>query len=183
MSAGDAASAGDLPPTAEVVAELQRAVRDPERGSEPGLLGLLVNLLRSNLEQWNLESVSRGAGADDAAVARTKRAIDELNGRRHQLVEAIDAAFDRALAQTATAPLATESPGMAFDRLSVLVIRVHRTELAAGEAPEAGGYPARLPVLHRQLADLEQAIDVLVDDVRAGRRRFAPYQSLKLYGN
>jgi Protein of unknown function (DUF4254) len=184
VSAGEAASAEDLPPTAEVVAELQRAVRDPERRSDPGLLGLLVDLLRSNLEQWNLESRSRGAGVDDAAVALTKRAIDYLNGRRHQLVEAIDAMFDRALAQTATAPLATESPGMAFDRLSVLVIRVHRTELAAGEgAPDAGVYAARLPVLHRQLADLEQAIDGLVDDVRAGRRRFALYQSLKLYGN
>jgi Protein of unknown function (DUF4254) len=181
VSAGDAASVEKLPSTEQVVAELQRAVRDPGRGSEPGLLGLLVDLLRSNLEQWNLESQSRGAGADDAAVARAKRAIDELNGRRHRLVEAIDAAFDRALAQDATAPLATESPGMAFDRLSVLVIRAHRTELAASEAPEAGGYAARLPVLQRQLADLEQAIDGLVDDVGAGRRRFVPYQSLKLY--
>jgi hypothetical protein len=183
VSAGDAASVEELPPTGDVVAELQRAVRDPARRSEPGLLGLLVDLLRSNLEQWNLESRSRGAGADDAAVAHAKRAIDELNGRRHQLVEAIDGAFDRALAQNAKAPLATESPGMAFDRLTVLVIRAHRTELAAGEAPEAGGYATRLPVLQRQLADLEQAIDVLVDDVRAGRRRFVPYQSLKLYGS
>ena len=71
---------------------------------------------------------------------------------------------------------------MALDRLTVLVIRVHHTELAAGEgAPDAGVYAARLPVLHRQLADLEQAIDGLVDDVGAGRRRFVPYQSLKLY--
>ena len=181
MSAEGAAPVEDVPATGEVVAELQRAVRDPARRSEPGLLGILVDLLRSNLEQWNLESVSRGAAGEDAAVAHAKRAIDELNGRRHQLVEGIDAAFDRALEQTATAPLATESPGMAFDRLSVLVIRVHRTELAADEAPEAGGYAARLPVLHQQLADLEQAIDTLVGDVRAGRRRFVPYQSLKLY--
>jgi hypothetical protein len=172
----------DVPPTAAVVAELQRAVRDPALRSGPRLLGLLVDLLRSNLEQWNLESISRGAGGDDAAVAHAKRSIDHLNGRRHQLVEAIDAAFDGAFEQTPTAPLATESPGIAFDRLSVLVIRVHRTELAADEAPEAGGYAARLPVLHQQLADLAQAIDVLVADVRAGRRRFVPYQSLKLYG-
>lgn len=182
MSAGDAAPQEAVPPTAEIVAELQRAVRDPARRSEPGLLGLLVQLLRSNLAQWNLESRARGAGVDDAAVAHAKRAIDELNGSRHQLVEAIDAAVDQALAQNVTAPLATESPGMAFDRLSVLVIRAHRTELAAGEAPEAEGYATRLPVVHGQLADLEQAIDVLIDDVRSGRRRFVPYQSLKLYG-
>jgi hypothetical protein len=183
VTPGDAASAQDLPPTGEIVAELQGVVRDPARRSDRGLLGPLGDLVRSNLAQWNLESRARGAGGDDAALAHAKRAIDELNGQRHQLVEAIDAAVDRALAQTATAPLATESPGMAFDRLSVLVIRVHRTELAAGEAPEGGGYAERLPVLHRQLADLAQAIDVLLEDVRAGRRRFVPYQSLKLYGS
>lgn len=182
MSGSDAARVEEVPPTGEIVAELQRAVRDPGPRPEPAVLGLVVDLLRSNLEQWNLESRTRDVGADDAVVARTKRAIDELNGRRHQLVEAIDGAFDRALAQNAAAPLATESPGMALDRLTVLVIRVHRTELAAMEAPEAGGYAARLPLLQRQLADLEQAIDALVDDVGAGRRRFAPYQSLKLYG-
>jgi len=182
VSPGDAPSREDLPPTREVVAELQRVVRDPERRLERRLLGLVVDLLLSNLEQWNLESRSRDAAADDAVVAQTKRAIDALNGRRHQLVEVIDAAFDRALAQTAAAPLATESPGMAFDRLTVLVIRVHHTELAAGEgAPDADVYAARLPVLHRQLAALERAIDGLVDDCGQGRRRFVPYESLKLY--
>ena len=181
MSPGGAGSRDALPPTGEILTELQRAVRNPARRSEPGLVGLLVDLLRSNLEQWNLESISRGAGGDDGAVADAKRAIDELNGARHQLVEAIDAVFDRALAQNAAAPLATESPAMALDRLTVLVIRVHRTELAADEVPEAGGYATRLPVLHQQLADLEQAIDALVGDAGAGRRRFVPYQSLKLY--
>jgi hypothetical protein len=32
------------------------------------------------------------------------------------------------------------------------------------------------------LADLQQALDNLIDDVRDGTRRFVPYQSLKLYG-
>jgi hypothetical protein len=172
----------ELPPAREVVAELQRALREPGHRPDGSLVGLLVDLLRSNLAQWNLESHARDPDADADAVAHTKRAIDELNTRRHHLVEAIDAAIDGSLAQTASAPLATESPGMAFDRLSVLVIRVHHTELAAGEgAPDAGVYTKRLPVLHRQLADLEHAIDNLVEDVRHGRRRFVPYQSMKLY--
>jgi len=166
-----------------VVAELRRALQDPEHGSTRPLVGRLVDLLRSNLEQWNLEDEARGREADNAAVAEAKRAIDELNAARHHIVEEIDAAIDRAVTQTASAPLATESPAMAFDRLSVLVIRIHHTERAAGEgASEAGLYAARLPVLYRQLADLEQAIDGLIEDVRAGTRRFVPYQSLKMYG-
>jgi Protein of unknown function (DUF4254) len=180
-----AASPSDdaLPIGERVVSDLRRALQDPEHRSTRPLIGRLVDLLRSNLEQWNLEDEARSPGADDAAVAEAKRAIDQLNEGRHRIVEEIDAAIDRAVTQTVSAPLATESPAMAFDRLSVLVIRIHHTERAAGEGTsDAQLYAARLPVLHRQLADLEQAIDGLIADVRDGTRRFVPYQSLKMYG-
>jgi hypothetical protein len=173
----------DLPTSDHVVDELRRALQRPEPGSTRPLVGRLVDLLRSNLEQWKLEDEARGRGVDDAAVAEAKRAIDQLNKARHHIVEEIDAAIDRAVTQTASAPLATESPAMAFDRLSVLVIRIHQTERAAGEgASDADLYAARLPVLYRQLSDLQRAIDGLIEDVRDGTRRFVPYQSLKMYG-
>jgi Protein of unknown function (DUF4254) len=174
-----ASSDDHLPASDHVVAEFRRSLRDPRHRSARPLDALLLDLLTSNLDQWELEDKGRGPGVDDAAVAETKRAIDRLNEGRHQLVEAIDAAIDRAVTQNPSAPLATETPGMAFDRLSVLVIRIHHTER---EASEADRYAARLPVLHRQLADLQEAIDRLIDDVRGGTRRFVPYQSLKLYG-
>ena len=178
-----AVSEPDLPSTEHVVVEFRRALHDPTYRSAPVLDGLLLDLLASNLDQWELEDNGRAPGVDDTAVAETKRAIDRLNAGRHQLVEAIDAAIDRAVNQNASAPLATESPAMAFDRLSVLVIRIHHTERAAGEeTSDADDYAGRLPVLHRQLADLQQAIDALIEDVANGTRRFVPYQSLKLYG-
>jgi hypothetical protein len=64
----------------------------------------------------------------------------------------------------------------------VLVIRLRFTE----DAMSANGvdrelYAARLPVLQEQLALLQEALDSLLEDVRTGRRRFVPYQSLKLY--
>jgi Protein of unknown function (DUF4254) len=183
VRAGASSSDEDLPTSDHVVAELRRALQNPEHGSTRPLVDRLLDLLRSNLEQWNLEDEARGPEADDAAVAEAKRAIDELNAGRHHIAEEIDAAIDRAVAQTPSAPLATESPAMAFDRLSVLVIRIHHTERAAGEgASEAHLYAARLPVLYRQLSDLQQAIDGLIEDVRDGTRRFVPYQSLKMYG-
>lgn len=180
-----AASSSDhvLPSTDHVVAEFRTALDHPTHRSASGLDGLLLDLLVSNLDQWGLEDKGRAPGVDDATVAETKRAIDRLNAGRHQLVEAIDAAIDRAVSQTASAPPATESPAMAFDRLSVLVIRIHHTERAAGEeTSDSDDYAARLPVLRRQLADLQQAIDGLIEDVANGTRRFVPYQSLKLYG-
>ena len=183
MRTGASSSDEDLPTSGHVVAEFRHALQDPEHESTRPLVGRLLDLLRSNLEQWNLEDEARGVEVDDAAVADAKRAIDELNAGRHHIVEEIDAAIDRAVAQAASAPLATESPAMAFDRLSVLVIRIHHTERAAGEgASDADLYAARLPVLYRQLSDLQQAIDGLIEGVRDGTRRFVPYQSLKMYG-
>ena len=41
---------------------------------------------------------------------------------------------------------------------------------------------ARLILLEEQLEVLEQALDALVADVRAGRRSFLPYRQLKRYG-
>jgi len=91
--------------------------RDPD-----GLLGLLRDLHDTNLEQWGLEDRSRERNGDDTAVAEAKRGIDNLNARRHGVVEAIDATITDAVTQQPSATPATESPGMAFDRLSVLII-------------------------------------------------------------
>ncbi len=143
---------------------------------------LLLELLHSNLEQWELEDVTRLPGSDDATVARAKRSIDRLNLERHRLAERVDAAIDATLAQSATATPSTESPAMAFDRLSVLAIRLDRTNRAARMAGNGGSdFGPRLLRLSAQLDELATAIDALLDDVRAGRRRFVPYEHLKLY--
>jgi len=143
---------------------------------------LLLELLRSNLEQWVLEDVTRTSRVDDATVARAKRSIDRLNLERHRLAERVDAVIDAALVQSATATPSTESPAMAFDRLSVLAIRLDRTRRAAGMAGKgAGDFGRRLPLLSGQLDELSAAIDALLEDVRAGRRRFVPYEHFKLY--
>jgi hypothetical protein len=144
---------------------------------------LLLELLRSNLEQWELEDVTR-IGGTDATVAKAKRSIDRLNLERHRLAERVDAAIDAALIQSTTATPSTESPAMAFDRLSVLAIRLDRTRRAARLAENDGGdFGGRLQRLSGQLDELAAAIDALLEDVRAGRRRFVPYEHFKLYAD
>ncbi len=153
-----------------------------DRSDRDGLMQLLLELLGSNLEQWVLEDVTRTSGVDDATVARAKRSIDRLNLERHRLAERVDAVIDAALVQSASATPSTESPAMAFDRLSVLAIRLDRTRRAAGMTGNGGGdFGWRLPRLSAQLDELSAAIDALLEDVRAGRRRFVPYQHLKLH--
>jgi hypothetical protein len=174
----------NLPPTGAVIAEFRRVARESAGPTSSGVLGLLLDLHHNNVVQWNREDAARCEGADDRAVAAAKRDIDGLNAKRHELVEAIDAALATHLDQNPAAPPTTESPAMVFDRLSVLVIRLCSTEEAAS-SPRADRdvCAARLPLLHQQLALLQEGLDALFDDVQSGRKRFLPYQSLKLYGS
>ena len=171
-----------LPPIAEIVRDLERALRGASMVSTNRLLSLLLELHDSNVRQWDLEDGRRVPEATDSVVAEAKRAIDKLNLTRHHLIEEIDAAMNVYLRQSTTAPLATESPGMVFDRLSVLVIRIARTaEKSRSVSDGTDTYAGRLPSLQRQLTDLSAALEVLLRDVRAGERRFLPYEHLKLY--
>lgn len=171
-----------LPAVSDVLAEYLARARDPDRRRPEGLLGPLSDLYETNLTQWNLEDRVRRTDGDDATIANAKRQIDGLNARRHQLVEAIDAAIDESIPQMSSATPSTESPAMVFDRLSVLVIRIHHTEQASvADLPDAVQYGTRLPVLHDQLILLEEALEALLEEIRVGTKRFVPYQSLKLY--
>jgi hypothetical protein len=178
-----AAMSTNVPAVADVIAEFHRALREPLQPAQHGVLELLLGLHHNNALQWDREDAARRDDAEDRAVADAKRDIDALNTKRHEYVEAIDAALAAVIDQSPSAPPTTESPAMVFDRLSVLVIRIASTE----DAARANGvdrvlYAARLPVLHEQLESLQAALEALFDDVRAGRKRFVPYRSLKLYG-
>jgi hypothetical protein len=173
-----------VPAVADVVSAFRRALADEPTGPTGGVLDVLLALHGNNLEQWRCEDVTRAHYDDDAAVAAAKREIDGLNASRHGLVEAIDARIADATVQNPAATPTTESPGMVFDRLSVVTIRIHFTERAARDAPvDRERYAARLPLLQRHLSEVQEALVGLLADVRAGTKRFVPYRSLKLYGS
>lgn len=167
-----------LPPAAELVAKMVGVVEGERETDGIGCSPLVLDLVESNLRQWDLENTTREPDATDAVVASAKREIDRLNLGRHHLVEEIDAAIDGALEQRVDAPIATESPGMVLDRMSVLVIRRARTAVAASRQPT---HAERVTSLDSRLAALSVAFDTLMDDLRAGSRRFLRYEHLKLY--
>jgi ribosomal 50S subunit-associated protein YjgA (DUF615 family) len=167
-----------LPAAAELVAKMVGVVEGKRATDEVACTPLVLDLVESNLRQWDLENTTREPDASDAVVASAKREIDRLNLGRHHLVEEIDAAIDRALDQRPDAPFATESPGMVLDRMSVLVIRRARTADAASQQPAKA---ERVTSLDLRLAALSVAFDTLMDDLRAGSRRFLRYEHLKIY--
>lgn len=157
-------------------------------GTEPGegvgnIIDPIVALHRNNTEQWDREDDVRREHGNDAAVAAAKRDIDRLNHTRHALIEAIDQAIMQSIDPRIEAPMVTESPGMAIDRLSILVIRLASTEAGAASGTSGAGLLSdRIPRLRTQLAALEEAIATLLGDLSNGTRRFLGHESLKLYG-
>jgi Protein of unknown function (DUF4254) len=167
-----------FPNAAELVIEMEKAIRGEACASRITWVKLVADLVGSNLEQWQLEDATRDPSASDEEVAHAKREIDRLNMGRHHLVEQIDASIETQLDQPSDAPLATESPGMVLDRLSVLVIRRVRT----GAASEThSDYAGRLPELDARIAALSSAFDSYSDELQAGTRRFLAYEHFKLY--
>jgi hypothetical protein len=154
-----------------------------------GLYDLVLAQHHVNLGQWHAEDAARARGASDSRVAAAKRAIDRSNAERHRLIQAVD---ERALTLLAVdgvgieadARLASESPGAILDRCSIGAIRIWHREHAgrASCAPPLGdGSAAQLAAISAQRSELLRCLIELVDDVVAGRRRFAAHQPFKSY--
>jgi hypothetical protein len=167
-----------FPTGAELVSEMEAAIEGDTHAHPIPWVTVVLELVESNLAQWELEDVTRDPAASDKVVANAKKGIDHLNIGRHRLVEQIDALIDAGLEQSADAPLATESPGMVLDRLSVLVIRRLRTKSAIATKVD---YSERVFELEARIDALSSAFDSYVEELRAGMRQFLPYEHFKLY--
>ncbi|GAA3376650.1 hypothetical protein GCM10020367_49170 [Streptomyces sannanensis] len=129
---------------------------------------------------WDTEDRVRGALLSAAQVADCKREIDQLNAERNALAERADEVLGSlADAGRAGAPLHTETLASVVDRLSVLTLRIWHSERAAARDELAR---RRVPALHGQREELCAALDALVSDVVAGRRRLPVPARFKLYG-
>jgi hypothetical protein len=140
--------------------------------------------------QWHLEDIVRDPAIDPLRGMEVKRRIDRSNQQRTDLVEAID---ERLMAElrpdgtAADAPLNTETPAWAIDRLSILALKIYHMRLEAQRpsADEAHRDACRrkLDVLLEQRSDLSLSIDTLLGDIAAGRKRMRLYKQMKMYND
>jgi hypothetical protein len=146
---------------------------------------------RANFDLWHTEDRTRDPRASDAEIAEAKRAIDEINQRRNDLMEGCDALLLEQLAARglpkAEAELHSESPGLMIDRLSILALKIYHTreevERAGAPAGHAERNRERLALLTEQRDDLASSLDRLWADVLAGTRRFKIYRQMKMYND
>lgn len=140
--------------------------------------------------QWHLEDIIRDPQIDPVAALSIKRRIDRSNQDRTDLVERIDSYFLEQFGKVVPQPDATintESPAWAIDRLSILVLKIFHMSIEAGRTDSTPEQKARcsekLSVLIEQQNDLSNAIDMLLDDMKNGRKYMKVYRQMKMYND
>ncbi|MBP5347308.1 MAG: DUF4254 domain-containing protein [Bacteroidaceae bacterium] len=140
--------------------------------------------------QWHLEDIIRDPQIDPVKALAIKRRIDRSNQERTDLVELIDSYFLDKFKDIKTLPGATintESPAWAVDRLSILALKIFHMKIEAERTDVSDEQKKRcqdkLNVLLEQKKDLSQAIDMLLDDMAAGRKYMKVYKQMKMYND
>ncbi len=155
-----------------------------------GFLGIVCLQHQQNFRLWHQEDIARSPVTGEADLAQVKRAIDQLNQQRNDLIERLDDHLVEALSGVQPQPdarLNTETPGSVIDRLSILALRLYHMEEQAcrGDATDShvAKAKARLEILCQQYLDLRQSFGELLDDLFSGRKRLKVYRQFKMYND
>lgn len=140
--------------------------------------------------QWHLEDIIRDPGIDPAEALLIKRRIDASNQQRTDLVEFIDGWFLQKFADIIPkedAKINSETPAWAFDRLSILALKIfHMSQEAnrnSATAVHRENCLSKLNVLLEQKNDLSEAIDQLLSDIENGKIKMKVYKQMKMYND
>ena len=164
----------------------------PIENSYCDLMYLVCEQHRFNFLLWHEEDKARDVGATDTQIAAVKRAIDRYNQQRNDATEQIDDYLkswleSQEISPPADAPLNTETPGSAIDRLSILALRLYhmreQTERTDATAEHAARAQQKLAIMHQQQRDLSAALVDLWGDLLSGRKRLALYRQFKMYND
>ncbi|HDZ90856.1 MAG: DUF4254 domain-containing protein [Deltaproteobacteria bacterium] len=158
------------------------------RPSQKGFLQLVEENHHCNFQLWHEEDKARRDDMGYEFVYRAKRSIDGWNQKRNDLIEKMDRwLVERLPGMPEGVPMNSETPGMIIDRLSILHLKMYHMKEEAGR--ESAGTEhrdrcrQRLRIIHRQHADLLEALEQLLADVSAGRRGFRVYYQFKMYND
>lgn len=167
-------SASDEPTPWAVAVRLATASRVPTE--------LLRSLHDLHGRQWQLEDASRKRRASARSIATAKAEIDISNARRHQMIDAIDAAAHVAPAEGATRYY-SETIGELCDRLLVFEHKLSVLERFQGHAAGPSDEPPSAAVCHVRAvcAHLSFVVTQLLEDIAAGRATMPPRARVKVY--
>jgi len=140
--------------------------------------------------QWHFEDIIRDPNIDPVSALTLKRRIDASNQERTDMVEYIDGYFLQKYAHVAVkdnAKINSESPAWAFDRLSILALKIYHMKEEANRTEASQEHrdkcQAKLNVLLEQRTDLSTAIEDLLTDIESGNKFMKVYKQMKMYND
>ncbi|MEM8666420.1 MAG: DUF4254 domain-containing protein [Planctomycetota bacterium] len=170
---------------------VERWHNEPISNAYSGIEKLVCEQHEQNFRLWHEEDKARNPKATDGEIARVKRAIDQLNQTRNDLIESIDDTIADCLRESGVdaqdAPLNTETAGSVIDRLSIMALRLYhyREQLRRADANEEreGVIRERMELCQQQHNDLSRSLQELLDDLFAGRKQHRAYRQMKMYND
>ena len=183
-------------PAGEIDALLERLVAewhvvDPGHHSAE-LEARICDLHKFNFQLWHEEDIARSPEVTDARIAEVKRNIDRFNQARNDAIEKVDDWLVSELARRGIEPrtgaaAATETPGSAIDRISILELRrFHmREQIDRADATQEHREKAatRMAVLDAQRGHLVAALDQLLAEIFQGQRPLRVFRMMKMYND
>jgi len=140
--------------------------------------------------QWHLEDIIRKPNIDPVEALQIKRRIDASNQERTDMVEYLDSYFldlYKDVKAESNTPLNTETPAWAFDRLSILELKIYHIEqeLIRTDVDEIHIQKCKekLEILLQQEIDLFVAVEQLLNDIAAGKKQMKVYKQMKMYND
>ena len=167
---------------------VDQPISNPYKKSDIEHLFYLKNWI--DTVQWHYEDIIRDPHINPEDALVLKRKIDASNQHRTDLVENLDAFFlyeYKDVEVIKDAQINTESPAWAFDRLSILALKIYhmREEASRTEASDdhRQACQKKLVVLLEQRTDLMSAIEQLLEDFKSGRKYMKVYKQMKMYND
>ena len=140
--------------------------------------------------QWHLEDIIRKPALDPAEGMQIKRRIDKSNQDRTDTVERMDDYFlseFSSVRPSASTRINSETPAWLLDRMSILMLKIYHMEEQTRRTDVSTDHLQRchekLALLNEQKQDMRMAFDELVEDIKAGKRRFKVYRQVKMYND
>ena len=163
---------------------------NPYQSEDDLLSHLLYKKCWIDTVQWHYEDIIRDPQIDPVAALTLKRKIDASNQERTDMVEYLDSYFLELYKNVDAKPGArinSESPAWAFDRLSILALKIyHMNEEATRTDADDNHREAcqkKLDILLEQRVDLSTAIDQLLEDIKTGDKYMKVYKQMKMYND
>lgn len=165
---------------------------EPVDNPYDGIWSIICKQHSFNFLLWHEEDIARSTDVNDRRIAEVKRAIDRYNQQRNDWIEKIDDWLTGYLAEARIAPrhdapLNTETPGSAIDRLSILSLRIYhlaeQLERSDVDASHVASVERKLSICQLQQRDLSGSLAELLRDIEAGEKRHRTYRQMKMYND